>query len=58
MPEVMVNPARDDQGLFNKPLFVGPFAEFSFWVEASSLTPPVKHEDPREREQERVSGQS
>jgi cell division protein FtsB len=58
MPEVMVNPQRDEQGLFNKPLFVGPFAEFSFWVEASSLTPPVEPKDRHQREEERVDGRS
>jgi hypothetical protein len=58
IPEVMVNPERDEQGLFDKPRFVGPFAEFSFWVEASSLTPPVERKDPRQRQQERAEGRS
>ena len=46
IPQVMVNPDRHDQGLFDNPRFVGPFAEFEFLVEASSVTPPPK---PKER---------
>ncbi|MHC4218466.1 MAG: hypothetical protein ACYSU7_08420 [Planctomycetota bacterium] len=53
MPEVMVNPQRDERGLFDKPLFVGPFAEFRFVVEASSLNPPAQEPQP-----ERATGRS
>ena len=55
IPRVMVNPDRHEQGLFDKPRFVGPFAEFEFLVEASSVTPPPK---PKERPPESAPGRS
>jgi regulator of replication initiation timing len=55
IPQVMVNPDRHERGLFDKPRFVGPFAEFEFLVEASSVTPPPK---PKERPPERATGRS
>ncbi|MHC4141298.1 MAG: hypothetical protein ACYSUF_05220 [Planctomycetota bacterium] len=55
IPQVLVNPDRHEQGLFNKPRFVGPFAEFEFRVEASSVTPPPK---PKERPPQRTPGRS
>jgi hypothetical protein len=55
IPQVLVNPNRHEQGLFNKPSFVGPFAEFEFRVEASSVTPPPK---PKERPPQRTPGRS
>jgi cell division protein FtsB len=55
-PQVKVNPQRQEKGLFDKPLFVGPFAEFSFFVHASSLTPPAP--EPRERQPQRTTGRS
>jgi hypothetical protein len=58
MPEVMVNPLRDEQGLFNKPLFVGPFAEFNFLVEASSLKPPPRPQQLPPPEPQRTPGRS
>jgi hypothetical protein len=44
IPNVTVDPERHEKGRFDHipPLFVGPFAEFEFYVEGSSLTPPPK----------------
>jgi hypothetical protein len=58
IPEVVVNPQRDEAGLFDKPQFVGPFAEFGFFVEASSLLPEPKRRDSRERKPEDTPGRS
>ena len=44
-PEATVNPQRKEPGAFNNPRLIGPFAEFEFTVEASSLTPPRKREE-------------
>ncbi|MHC5113465.1 MAG: hypothetical protein ACYTGP_03440 [Planctomycetota bacterium] len=44
-PMVRFNRNRLDQGPFNNPPFIGPFAEFSFGVDATSLAPPPKHEE-------------
>jgi hypothetical protein len=37
IPEVRINPFRIDRGTFDIPPFVGPFAEFFFRVDATSL---------------------
>ncbi len=42
IPDATVNPDRKEPGPFNNPRLIGPFAEFEFTVEASSLTPPRK----------------
>ena len=55
LPQVMVNPDRNEQGLFDKPRFVGPFAEFEFFIEASSVTPPPETKD---RPPQRTPGRS
>jgi hypothetical protein len=49
IPRIGVNPERHEQGLFDKPRFIGPFAEFEFVVEASSVTPPPKPKEQPER---------
>jgi hypothetical protein len=58
MPQVMVNPDRYEQGLFDKPRFVGPFAEFEFLVEASTLTAPPKPKEPPDQQEPRAPGRS
>jgi hypothetical protein len=49
VPQVAVNPLRPDQGLFDNPRFIGPFAEFGFFVEASSLTRAQEEQEPPQR---------
>ncbi len=46
VPEVRLNKRREEPGPFNHPRLIGPFAEFAFTVEASSLTPVEKQEAP------------
>jgi hypothetical protein len=49
IPNVTVDPERHEKGRFDHipPLFVGPFVEFEFHVEGSSLTlPPKPQEEP------------
>jgi hypothetical protein len=47
-PAVAVNPRRRTSGPFDSPRLVGPFAEFHFAVEASSLTRPPAETPPAE----------
>ncbi len=42
IPEATVNSLRKESGPFNNPRLIGPYAEFGFTVQASSLTPPPK----------------
>ncbi|MHC4776704.1 MAG: hypothetical protein ACYTBR_15760 [Planctomycetota bacterium] len=58
MPRVAVNPERNEQGLFDKPPFIGPFAEFEFVVEASSVTPPPKPQEQQQQHEQRAPGRS
>jgi len=44
-PAVDINPARDEQGTFNSPPFIGPFAEFGMRVQIDTLLPPEEVED-------------
>lgn len=48
VPQVSVNPDRMDPGVFDNPRLVGPFAEFRFGVDASSLSPVPKKQESRE----------
>ncbi len=50
VPEATLNPQRIDPGAFNNPRLIGPFAEFEFTVEASSLIPPPKPNESGRRE--------
>jgi hypothetical protein len=38
-PEVVVNPAREEPGTFDKPRFIGPFAEYELSLTVNSVTP-------------------
>ena len=48
MPRLAVNPDRANEGLFDNPRFIGPFAEFGMLVEPSNLTPYVEPQDSAE----------
>ena len=39
-PQVTANPRRGERGPFDKPRFIGPFAEFALIVQATSVNPP------------------
>jgi hypothetical protein len=38
VPNIRINTTRESRGAFDNPLFVGPFAEYEFTVEPSSVT--------------------
>ena len=40
-PRVRLNQERAERGVFDKPRFIGPFAEFGFTVDVTSLLPTV-----------------
>ena len=42
VPQISLNPDRMEPGAFDNPRLIGPFAEFRFAVDASSLTPVPK----------------
>ena len=44
-PRVRLNQERADRGVFDKPRFIGPFAEFGFTVDVTSLLPAVPEPD-------------
>ncbi len=44
IPEIRINEVREVRGSFDKPPFIGPFAEFLFHVDVSSLTQPREDE--------------
>jgi hypothetical protein len=39
IPDVQINEDRPERGSFDKPLFIGPFAEFGYTIEVKSLLP-------------------
>jgi hypothetical protein len=47
-PEVRVNLARAQVGMFDHPPLIGPYAEFVFIVDASSITAPQESDDDKE----------
>ncbi len=47
VPQISVNPDRVDPGTFDNPRLIGPFAEFRFTVDASSLVPVPKKRESR-----------
>lgn len=42
IPQVSINPSRMEPGPFDNPRLIGPFAEFGFAIDASSLVPVPK----------------
>jgi hypothetical protein len=40
-PQVRINELRPTEGPFNNPIFIGPFAEFAYEVQPTSLNPDV-----------------
>ncbi len=44
-PAVEMNPARDEQGTFNSPPFIGPFAEFGMRVQIDTILSPEEVKD-------------
>ncbi|MHC4414811.1 MAG: hypothetical protein ACYS0G_05960 [Planctomycetota bacterium] len=49
VPSVRVNPQRPDPGPFDKPRFIGPFAELGLSVQASSVTAVVEKDETKGR---------
>lgn len=39
VPNIRINTERESRGVFDNPLFIGPFAEYEFTVEPSGLAP-------------------
>ena len=51
LPQATMNPKRMEPGTFDRPLFIGPLAEFGFTIEASSLNSAREERQAQQPEQ-------